>query len=334
VASPIYEALSQKKNVSIGYRMLISMAAASGNRHEKTMAYAEGIKQVPYSYWIRCEYLEKLQPKWGGSWEEMRQFADRAAEEASHNRYLTELKYFAPYHEGRSVSSHGDKEKAIKLYTEALQYFRGPWALHARAYAYQELGEYGKALDDLNEALQIDPKYLTAVEHRADVYIAMKDNARALKDLERAVVLDPKSKETLGTHASLLWNMGKFSEAHRVFERLVELYPKYAWGWSSKGRLNLEELKNYNQAAEDLLKAIALKPKAEIWYDYASALYFLEDDRTVAAYQNYLDLCKQGKPCKGKDRNWAKQFMQCVNKSPECEWPERIYGHWVKSENG
>ncbi|MCM2305314.1 MAG: tetratricopeptide repeat protein, partial [Elusimicrobia bacterium] len=66
------------------------------------------------------------------------------------------------------------------------------WVHCWRGAAYLKLGERGKALADLDAAIEADPQDLEAYVWRGEAYRLMGRNAEALRDLDRAVALDPK----------------------------------------------------------------------------------------------------------------------------------------------
>jgi tetratricopeptide (TPR) repeat protein len=79
--------------------------------------------------------------------------------------YLNEasLKNFARYFNlGVDRSRRGDKQKAIKAWTQAIQL--NPQNTHAyynRGVTKAEIGDFSGALQDFNKAIQLNHKYLT-----------------------------------------------------------------------------------------------------------------------------------------------------------------------------
>jgi len=65
------------------------------------------------------------------------------------------------------------------------------WVHCWRGAAYLKLGERGKALADLDAAIEADPQDLEAYVWRGEARRLMGRNAEALRDLDRAIALDP-----------------------------------------------------------------------------------------------------------------------------------------------
>ena len=58
-----------------------------------------------------------------------------------------------------------------------------------RASAYNGLGEYQRAIEDLNEAIRLDPKYAFDFANRALAYTYLGRDLEAQQDAERAIEL-------------------------------------------------------------------------------------------------------------------------------------------------
>lgn len=98
--------------------------------------------------------------------------------------------------EGNAHYQRGDYVAAIKCYTRCLGYNpKNAVVLSNRAMAYLKNREYGKAEDDCNLALKIDPDHLKSLSRRATARNALGKHRLALLDFEHALELDPKSRQ-------------------------------------------------------------------------------------------------------------------------------------------
>src|SRR5262249_6279407 len=59
-------------------------------------------------------------------------------------------------------------------------------------WAYNNKGEYDRAIADLDEAIQLRPKLANPYSHRGFAYGKKGDYERAMADLNKAIELDPK----------------------------------------------------------------------------------------------------------------------------------------------
>ena len=119
--------------------------------------------------------------------------ANEAIRLASNSSSLRNLKANALKARGKP----GDKEKAVEIYTEALQIDPDdPIYLANRGRTYRELGNYQPAIADFSKALTLKPNFLDALVARAGTYRDMGEISKAEQDAVAAALLRDKQKET------------------------------------------------------------------------------------------------------------------------------------------
>ena len=60
------------------------------------------------------------------------------------------------------------------------------WAYNNRGLAYANLGEYGRAIEDYDQALRLDPGYVLAYNNRGFAYKNLGEYRRAIEDYDQA----------------------------------------------------------------------------------------------------------------------------------------------------
>lgn len=95
----------------------------------------------------------------------------------------------------------GDCLEAVMSYTGAIQ--KDPnfaQAYNNRAYTYMRMRNYKTALSDLDEAITIDPTYVTALMNRGDIYnyYYAVDQNKAVMDYDSVIALG-KEKDKSGS---------------------------------------------------------------------------------------------------------------------------------------
>ena len=108
-------------------------------------------------------------------------------------------------------------------------------AYQNRAEAYQDEGEYDKALADYDAALEIDPKYVDALCNRSFAYQLKGDNDRALADADQAIQIAPQNAGTYNIRGLTYVAMGKFDEAIADFSQALQIDPKFAMAYINRG---------------------------------------------------------------------------------------------------
>lgn len=104
--------------------------------------------------------------------------------------------------EGNDAFQRGANEEAAVAYTEALAVDPDNVSFNAtlfanRAAAYSKLGKNQEAVDDCNQALELDPSYLKALLRRAQLYMNLEKYEEAVRDYEKAHQMDDENSDTV-----------------------------------------------------------------------------------------------------------------------------------------
>lgn len=91
------------------------------------------------------------------------------------------------------------------------------------ASTYYAQGQYNTALDELKQAVAIDPTLPAAHEMRALIYDAIGDADRADASFRQALALDPNNGSVLHNHAWSLCRRGQYAAADALFGRAAAL---------------------------------------------------------------------------------------------------------------
>lgn len=91
------------------------------------------------------------------------------------------------------------------------------------ATTYYSQGQYTTALDELKQAVAIDPTLPATHEMRALIYDAMGEPARAEASFKEALQLDPSNGSVLHNYAWFLCRGRQFAAADALFERAAAL---------------------------------------------------------------------------------------------------------------
>ena len=87
-------------------------------------------------------------------------------------------------------------EKAIELYSKAIQFFPDPIYYSNRAACYASLNDFEHVVHDCNEALKLDPGYIKALTRRARAYENLGKELDALNDYTAVCVLEEFKNES------------------------------------------------------------------------------------------------------------------------------------------
>lgn len=105
-----------------------------------------------------------------------------------------------------------DNEKAIKLYTEAIELDGANAILYAnRSFAYLRQEAFGYALNDAVQAIKCNPNYLKGYYRRAGAHMALGKFKLALQDMELVAKRCPNDKD-----AQL-----KYTECNKIVKKMA-----------------------------------------------------------------------------------------------------------------
>lgn len=91
------------------------------------------------------------------------------------------------------------------------------------ASTYYAQGQYNTALDELKQAVAIDPSLPDAYEMRALIYDAMGETERAESNYKQALSLDERNGSVLHNYGWYLCRKRQYAEADALFERAAAL---------------------------------------------------------------------------------------------------------------
>jgi tetratricopeptide (TPR) repeat protein len=94
---------------------------------------------------------------------------------------------------GNAYDNKGQYDKAIADFNRALEISpKFAMAYNNRGNAYDSKGQYDKAISDFNKALELNPKYADAYYNRAIAYYFKKEYDNAWDDVNKAQDLGDK----------------------------------------------------------------------------------------------------------------------------------------------
>lgn len=139
---------------------------------------------------------------------------------------------------------------------------------------YKKKEEYNTAIDYFTQSLQIkdDDMVLT---YRAEVFTALGSEGEALNDLNQALALNPSNLTAIYDMAFLLYDMKNFRQSLFYFtELLIPPNPTYdkAVIYAHRGMAYFMD-EEYDLAFEDYHQVLTLKPDEAYYYNERAKLY-------------------------------------------------------------
>jgi type IV pilus assembly protein PilF len=153
------------------------------------------------------------------------------------------------------------------------------------AVGYFENGQTTVALDELKQALVIDPTFPEAYNLRGLVYMRMNDPRLAEDSFRRAVALNPRDANTLHNYGWFLCQQSRYPEATQAFNQALA---NPAYGDRAKTFMALglcqESAGQYAEAERNLAKSYELNAGNPITGYNLAALLFRRGDLVRAQF--------------------------------------------------
>ena len=141
-----------------------------------------------------------------------------------------------------------------------------PWKTW-RGWSHAKIRDYARAVEDLTEAIRLDPTQGWLHGQRGRAHAKIRDYARAVEDLTEAIRLDPTQGWFHGQRG-WAWNQnGEYARAIEDLTEAIRLDPTQGWFHGQRGRAH-NETRDYARAVEDLTEAIRLDPTDGWWYGH------------------------------------------------------------------
>ena len=167
-----------------------------------------------------------------------------------------------PYLAAMMYVQNKDYKKALELYKEANHKDASPVIYRRISDCYFELGEYDEALNNVNQAINMDSTDLSNIARKANIYYEMGNAKAAIAEWDKVLTLQPE-------YGYGYYRRGWFKELDGDLEGAVDdlsmsivLDPEYSYAYVSRGDVYLKQGKK-DLAEADFKKVIEIENKPE-----------------------------------------------------------------------
>ncbi|MDY6901656.1 MAG: tetratricopeptide repeat-containing serine protease family protein, partial [Cyanobacteriota bacterium] len=137
----------------------------------------------------------------------------------------------------------------------------------AKAVNKRKEKNYQGAISDLNQAINLNPKYADAYYLRGISYSNAGNPQKALPDVNQALKINPNHGEAYRLRGYLRSREKNYQEAISDYTQAIRINPNDAASWRRRGFAR-GDLKDYPGAINDLTKAVQLHKKQGDEVDY------------------------------------------------------------------
>ena len=214
-----------------------------------------------------------------------------------------QLRAFCYFYISDLESCYADLDKVVELFRELIinnqfndvirettLYLKSipndPDVLELRSYAHYSLGEYQKALDDLDRIVQLAPENLTVRSQRAFIFYELRDFKTAIIEAKKLLNNELSHRYHFLLGLSYL-QLDASNEAINAFTNALALKPDFDFALAERGRC-FYNLGEKEKGQKDLEVAKKLNPDLASIYYKAGKEYFENKEYKKAKY--YIDL--------------------------------------------
>jgi len=132
-------------------------------------------------------------------------------------------------------------------------------AFKNRGNAFDDKGEYARAVEDYDQALSINPRDSDAYNSRATTYTALNQYDRAIQDLDEAIKLNPLSAIAFSNRCFARAVLDQLEPALADCNESLRLKRNIAGAYASRGFVHLK-LRRYDAAITDYNVELRMRP--------------------------------------------------------------------------
>lgn len=226
--------LSLSQRPLLSYFTLMAAASYAGPRKEVEANFRAGIALAPGSPNLRSAYMDRLKPRWGGSYDLMQAFADDSAPFIENPSDVAAMRAQIPTDQGAVEAVAGHYEAAEALYTSALD-LSDQAQLHCqRAWVRMERQDWAGTVEDLTRARAAEGSGYECVTAVAKFANRRTDYPDMLDLLDAFIGFNPRAPELYVRRGWILHQNGRRLDALKDFLRAADLGDTYGQTMAGK----------------------------------------------------------------------------------------------------
>lgn len=126
-----------------------------------------------------------------------------------------------------------------------------------RGTAYYYLGDYQRALNDFNQAIQDNPMFFETYYNRGMTYGKVRYFQKAIEDYNKAIELNPKCAKAYTNRGIIFKILGRYEQAIEDLKKAIDIDPRQEYAYNSLGFIyldlgNKERAQRYLKRAADM----------------------------------------------------------------------------------
>ena len=302
-ASNDIDVVSQLKPKTIClYYLLIKINSTLSNHVAKDTAIRTGLEFFPYSFLLREIYMHYSRPIWSGSYQQMDNFAEQAQTYVKINPRLRLLKGASFNEKGWRVLTGSDNFVISYIFFRiALWHGEHYDSYIGESSCYSKMHLPKMALRSINRSITLNPQSPRSYARRATVYYELGKYEKAQQDISQAYNIMPNYVTVRNAQLRITRSLVKdgfdqykeknYEQAIALYTWAIKIKPDYAESYYWRGQAYAYQ-RNLESALKDYEQSIKLDPNH--FESYHSLDWVLchskQWDRIIDNWNRYIEL--------------------------------------------
>jgi len=203
--------------------------------------------------------------------------------------------YHQLFQEAKLANEQGNYDDEIALWSEVvamnISAVQAAPAVMNRGTAYSAKGDLDRALQDYNQAIEMNPENAGAYVNRALALARKGELDCAMNDYAKAITLNPQQWQAYFDRAAELRDQGKLCEAVDDLERVMKLNPGFVGAYMNRANIYVGQ-GELDKAIADYDAALLRDPKlADAYFSRANIFLQKRDYRhALVDFQNAVQM--------------------------------------------
>ena len=235
---------------------------------------------------------EELKEKFGISEESLFSDFTGFALSNAHNRPYSDYTKEDYVYLGLAFDQQGNFEKAIDTYNKAIELApQYAWAYNNRGFARRVSGDPHRAITDFNQAIVLNSQYVAAYNNRGLAKHDLNDYQGAIADFDQAIQLNPQDASAYNHRGAVKYDAGDHRGGIADFDQAIQLNPKFAEAYFNRGLAKYYS-GDFLDSIIDFDQAISLNPQyVDAYNNRAGAKHEAGDFQSaIADYNQAIEL--------------------------------------------
>jgi len=167
-----------------------------------------------------------------------------------------------------------------------------PRAYYNRGYAYRDLGQPYKAIEDFDKAIALNPVNYEAFNLRGLAFMDIGQFNKSIEDFNRSIAINPRYFEGYFNRGIAFSKLGFYDKAIESVTASLEITPNSVAAYIERG-INYVLIRNHDRALKDFNHAIYFNQNNALAYYNRAYLYLVIGSKNLAM-SDYKKACDLG----------------------------------------